>query len=123
MVKLLYLMEVYSRYKTTFVEDAVNDLFRATRFRLHRVQANGGIEDRCDVVKRENGVPYDYASTSEKVNMGLDIINTLSAAYGVSVPLFIDNAESVTDLQQCHSQRIRLVVSEMDKELRVVYET
>ncbi|MBP3411929.1 MAG: AAA family ATPase [Oscillospiraceae bacterium] len=122
-VKLLYLMEVYSRYKTTFVEDAVNDLFRATRFRLHRVQANGGIEDRCDVVKRENGVPYDYASTSEKVNMGLDIINTLSAAYGVSVPLFIDNAESVTDLQQCHSQRIRLVVSEMDKELRVVYET
>jgi hypothetical protein len=57
-----------------------------------------------------------------KINLGIDIINTLSAAYGVRVPLFIDNAESVPNLEHCHSQRIRLVVSENDKELRVNYE-
>ena len=52
-----------------------------------------------------------------------DIINTLSMAYGVSVPLFIDNAESVTRLETSASQVIRLVVSENDKELRVNYGT
>lgn len=118
---LLFLIEEYSRYKTTFVEDTVNDMFRIARFRLYRNQANGGVEDRCDVV--HEGVPYSSVNNGMKINLGIDIINTLSGAYGVRVPLFVDNAESVTNLEHCHSQRIRLVVSENDKELRVNYES
>ena len=118
--KMLYLMEEYSRYKTRFVEDSINGLFRIARFRLFREQANGGIEDRCDVV--HEGVPYISVNNGMKINLGIDIINTLSTAYGVRVPLFVDNAESVTNLEKCGSQIIRLVVSENDKELRVNYE-
>ena len=118
--KMLYLMESYSRYKTRFVEDSINGLFRIARFRLFREQANGGIEDRCDVV--HEGVPYISVNNGMKINLGIDIINTLSTAYGVRVPLFVDNAESVTQLEKCGSQIIRLVVSENDKELRVNYE-
>lgn len=118
---LLYLCEEYSRYKTTFVEDNINGMFRLARFRLYRDQANGGVEDRCDVVYE--GVPYSGVNNGMKINLGIDIINTLSNAYGVRVPLFVDNAESVTNLEHCHSQRIRLVVSENDKELRVNYES
>ena len=118
--KMLYLMEEYSRYKTRFVEDSINGLFRIARFRLFREQANGGIEDRCDVV--HEGVPYTSVNNGMKINLGIDIINTLSTAYGVRVPLFVDNAESVTSLEHCNSQIIRLVVSESDKELRVNYE-
>ena len=118
--RFLYLMDEYSRYKTRFVEDSVNGLFRIARFRLFREQANGGIEDRCDVV--HEGVPYISVNNGMKINLGIDIINTLSMAYGVKVPLFVDNAESVTKLEICNSQIIRLVVSETDKELRVNYE-
>ena len=118
--KMLYLMDEYSRYKTRFVEDSINGMFRIARFRLFREQANGGIEDRCDVV--HEGVPYISVNNGMKINLGIDIINTLSMAYGVKVPLFVDNAESVTQLEQCGSQIIRLVVSENDKELRVNYE-
>ena len=118
--KMLYLMEEYSRYKTQFVEDSINGLFRIARFRLFREQANGGIEDRCDVV--HEGVPYISVNNGMKINLGIDIINTLSTAYGVRVPLFVDNAESVTQLECCNSQIIRLVVSENDKELRINYE-
>ena len=117
---LLFLCEEYSRYKTSFVEDSINGMFRLAHFRLYRDQANGGVEDRCDVVY--DGVPYSGVNNGMKINLGIDIINTLSAAYGVRVPLFVDNAESVTNLEHCHSQRIRLVVSEHDKELRVNYE-
>ena len=118
--KMLYLMDEYSRYKTRFVEDSINGLFRIARFRLFREQANGGIEDRCDVVY--DGVPYISVNNGMKINLGIDIINTLSMAYGVRVPLFVDNAESVTQLESSTSQIIRLVVSENDKELRVNYE-
>ena len=118
--KQLYLIDEYSRYKTQFVEESINSLFRIARFRLFREQANGGIEDRCDVVYE--GVPYINLNSGAKINVGVDIINTLSTAYGVSVPLFVDNAESVTKLENSTTQIIRLVVSENDKELRVNYE-
>lgn len=118
---LLYLLEEYSRYKASFVEDSVNSMFRLARFRMFREQANGGVEDRCDVTY--NGVPYLNVNDGMKINLGIDIINTISNAYGVRVPLFVDNAESVTALEHCNSQRIRLVVSGFDKELRMVYET
>lgn len=114
--RMLFLIEEYTRYKTQFVEDSINGLFRIARFRLFREQANGGIEDRCDVVFE--GVPYINVNNGAKINVGIDIINTLSRAYGVTVPLFVDNAESVTKLEAAECQIIRLVVSENDKKLR-----
>lgn len=117
---MLFLIDEYSRYKTKFVEDSINSLFRIARFRLFREQANGGLEDRCDVVY--DGVPYINVNNGAKINVGIDIINTLSRSYGVTVPLFIDNAESVTKIESSDTQIIRLVVSENDKELRISYE-
>lgn len=116
--KMLYLMEEFVRFKARFVEESVNDLFRIVSFRLFREQANGGLEERCDAVV--GGVPYMGLNNGMKINAGIDIINTLSRHYGVTVPLFIDNAEAVTRLEDCGCQVIRLVVSEEDKELRMV---
>ncbi len=116
----LYLIEEYTRYKTQYVEDSINSMFCVAKFRLFREQANGGVEDRCDVVY--DGIPYINLNNGAKINVGIDIINTLSTAYGVSVPLFVDNAESVTRLEHSNNQIIRLIVSGEDKELRVNYE-
>ena len=116
--KMLYQMEEFTRFKARFVEDGINSLFCLATFRLFRVQTNGGLEERCDVVYK--GVPYMGLNNGAKINVGIDIINTLSRHYGVTVPLFVDNAEAVTRLLDCDAQVIRLVVSEEDKELRVV---
>ena len=118
---MLFLMEEFTRFKAKFVEDSINSYFRLATFRLFREQANGGVEDRCDVVY--NGVPYADVNNGMKINVGIDIINALSRHYGVTVPLFVDNAESVTQLEPCNAQVIRLVVSESDKELRIINET
>lgn len=118
--EMLFLIDEYSRYKTQFVEDGINSMFRIARFRLFREQANGGVEDRCDV--EFNGVAYPNLNNGARINIGIDIVNTLSHAYGVTVPLFVDNAESVTNLEKSDCQIIRLVVSEMDKKLRCEYE-
>lgn len=116
--KMLYLAEKFTRHKARFVENSINSLFSIARFRLFREQANGGLEERCDVVF--DGVPYIGLNNGAKINVGIDIINTLSRHYGVTVPLFVDNAESVTRLTASGAQVIRLVVSEEDKELRMV---
>lgn len=118
--KMLFLADEYTRYKTQYVESSVNSLFRIARFRLFREQANGGVEERCDVVY--DGVPYIGLNNGMKINVGIDIINALSRHYGVTVPLFVDNAEGVTRLEQSEAQVIRLFVSESDKELRCVNE-
>lgn len=115
---MLFAMEAFVRYKARFVENSINDLFRVATFRLFREQANGGLEERCDA--QYGGVPFLGLNNGMKVNVGIDIINALSRHYGVKVPLFVDNAEAVTKLEECDTQVIRLVVSEEDKELRIV---
>ena len=118
--KTLWLIEDFIRYKTGFVEDSINSMFRLAKFRLFREQANSGVEERCDVTF--DGIPYASLNSGARINVGIDIINTFSRHYGVSAPLFIDNAESVTRLEETDTQVIRLVVDETCKELRCNYE-
>lgn len=113
----LWAMEEFVRFKAKLIEDNVNGLFRLVTFRMFREQANGGLEERCDVVL--NGVPYPSLNNGAKINVGCDIIRRLSEHYGVAVPLFVDNAESVTRLEEAGTQVVRLVVSAEDKVLRV----
>jgi len=54
-----------------------------------------------------------------KLNVGLDIINTLAEHFGIAPPVIIDNAESVTEILPTIGQQIKLVVSAKDKVLRV----
>lgn len=115
--KMLDLIGDFTRYKVQFVEESINRRFELVKFRLFREQINGGVEDCCDVTV--NGVPYDGGlNNGARINAGVDIINALSRHYDAYVPLFVDNAESVTKLERAGTQVIRLVVSEADKELR-----
>ena len=114
----LAMCEDFTRYRCQFITDSVNSRFKLARFRLFVEQVNGGLADCCDVMV--GGVPYADLNNAMQINVGLDIIETLSEHYGLRVPLVVDNAESVTRLQEIDTQVIRLVVSENDKELRVV---
>ena len=114
----LAMCEDFTRYRCQFITDSVNSRFQLARFRLFVEQVNGGVAVCCDVMV--GGVAYKGLNKAMKKNVGLDIINTLSEHYGIRVPLVVDNAESVTKLQEIDTQVIRLVVSENDKELRVV---
>ena len=114
----LYLTEEFIRTKVNMLESKINSKFRYARFKLFKENINGGFEEVCETLY--NGVPYSSGlNNAAKINVGLDIINTLSEHYKFSAPIFIDNAESVTKLIDIDSQVISLVVSEKDKTLRV----
>lgn len=114
---MVELCEDFIRYKVQSITDDVNSRFEMVRFRLFTEQINGGLSECCDATV--DGVPYESnLNSAAKINAGLDVIAALSAYSGVKVPLFVDNAESVSHLLPLDTQVIRLVVSEQDKELR-----
>ncbi|MCT1577977.1 AAA family ATPase [Oceanobacillus kimchii] len=116
--KELYLTEEFTRTKVDLLEEKINSKFEYARFNLFKQNINGGLEEVCDTTYK--GVPYASGlNNAAKINIGLDIINTLSKHYEVEAPIFIDNAESVTKLIDTNAQIISLIVSENDSQLRV----
>ncbi len=113
----LYLTEEFIRTKVRLLEDKINSRFKMARFKLFNTLVNGGIEECCETTY--NGVPYSNLNNGARLNIGLDIINTLAEHYGFAPVVFIDNAESVTDILPTKGQQIRLIVSAEDKKLRV----
>lgn len=114
----LYLTEEFIRTKVNLLEDRINSKFKYARFKLFDTQINGGLTEVCETLY--NGVPYSSGlNNAARINVGLDIISTLSQQYGFSAPIFVDNAEAVTKLINMDAQIISLVVSEPDKQLRV----
>ncbi len=114
----LYLTEEFIRTKVRLLEERINSRFKLARFRLFDVQVNGAVVECCETTYQ--GVPYSGGlNNAARINVGLDIINTLAEHYGFAPPIWIDNAEAVTQLIPTKGQMIRLIVSEGDKTLRV----
>ena len=114
----LFLTEEFTRTKVSLLDSKINSKFKYARFKLFDDQINGGLKEICDTTFE--GIPYDGGlNRAAQYNVGIDIINTLSEYYGFSAPMFIDNAEAVTQLIDTDAQVIRLVVSEADKKLRI----
>lgn len=118
MDRIIAMCEEFTRYRVQAITESVNSKFRLTRWRLFTEQVNGGLADCCEPMDR-NGSTFEGTNNAMQINIGMDIIDTLSAHFSRRVPLFVDNAESVTHLQPIGSQVVRLVVSEQDKELRI----
>ena len=114
----LFLIEKFIIKKVEMLEGQINSRFKLARFKLFETQINEGIKECCEVLY--NGVPYNHGLNSgARINVGLDIIQTLSDYYGFQAPVFVDNRESINDLFPISSQVISLVVSN-DKALTIL---
>lgn len=116
--QILYLLEEFIRFKLDKVSETINSHFKTVNFKLFEMQLNGGMKDCCECTV--NGVPYSTLNSGHRIVAGLDIIRSLSELYGVSVPIFVDNAESLNDFNvpDMDTQLILLSVS-ADKQLKV----
>ncbi len=119
--RLADLCEAFVRYKTGAIEESVNGRFETVRWELFEEQVNGGLAERCEAIV--GGTAYNGGlNDGARINAGLEVVDVLSGFYGVSVPLMVDGAESVTRLRRTVGQVIRLAVSENDPVLRVEME-
>lgn len=113
-----FLIDEFIKAKVDMLEESINSHFEYARFKMFNVLVNGNIEECCETTYK--GVPYRSMNNAARMNVGLDIINALTSYYKVNAPVFIDNAEAVTDFIKCNSQTIKLVVDADFKELTMI---
>ena len=113
----LHLADQFVRTKVSMLEESINSRFKLANFKLFEEQINQGLSETCVVTS--NGVPYPSLNSGMRLNCGIDICNTLSKHFDKSIPMFLDNSESVTGILPSKNQQVRLVVSKKDKELRI----
>lgn len=112
-----YLMDEFVKAKVNMLEESINARFKLARFKMFNVMLNGNVEECCETTYK--GVPYRSMNNAARINVGLDIINALTSYFKVNAPVFIDNAEAVTDFIPVNSQTIKLIVDESESQLVV----
>ncbi len=111
--KLEFSADKYEKAKAEELEARVNGLFKYAKFTLFSKLNNGGEEPTCKATF--NGVPFSDLNTAGKILVGIDIINTLSAHYKVTAPVFLDNRESISVIPETAAQVVNLIVSPFSK--------
>ena len=115
--RIVNLVNLFERRRAESLDASISGEFSLVRWKLSEVLINGNINPTC--VCTVNGVPYQDLNNAARIQAGCDIISTFCRKKGLSMPVFIDNAESITVIPGMDCQVIRLVVSEADKTLRV----
>lgn len=106
----------FIKAKDEMLTRRINGLFRVVSFSFIKEQKNGGEKTTCFCTV--NGTPYMDVNAAGKLNAGLDIINAICTAKGISAPIFIDNRESFNEIIPTVSQVINLRVT-YDKSLTI----
>ena len=112
-----YTIAQFCKARIEHVESRINGMFSTVRFRMYEQQINGGEVETCEATV--DGVPYSDLNSAAKINAGLDIINAICTARGITAPIFIDNRESVSDIITTCGQVINLVVDDNCKTLKI----
>lgn len=112
-----FIINDFNRAKIDECSKRINSLFSIAEFKLFDHTIDGNEFEVC-IATNKKGVPISNTNTADKVNVGLDIINTLCKFHGVTAPIFIDNSESVNSFIDTESQLINLVVTS-DKVLTI----
>ena len=80
--------------RSRMLNERVNGMFSFAGFKLFDTQVNGEIKETCESTVK--GVPYADVNAGWKIIAGIDIASVIQRHFGVSLPLFVDNAESVS---------------------------
>lgn len=119
----LTLADQFIRLRAMDLEEDINSHFEVVRWKLFDMQVNGGVKTCCEAMAdNDNGIFVEYGSNlndGRRIQAGVDIINAITKATGVTAPIWIDGAGELTKKLNTQSQCIRLYASEADKALRV----
>lgn len=118
----LVLFEEFFITKQNMLQEIINSHFSVVKWKLFDFFEDGGLNEAvCEPMI--DGVPFSSLNNGSRMQAGLDVSNTLMKQEGYIVPIFIDNAEGLTnhnrDFVQVDTQVIAMYVNEDDKTLRI----
>jgi DNA repair protein SbcC/Rad50 len=98
----------YKKAKIEAIESKVNSYFSLVRWKFYEQNiTNDDMKEICTALDKD-GVNYENTNDGTVINMGVDIVNGISKAFGVNVPLFVDRKESAEDIVDTEQQTIYL---------------
>lgn len=122
--KILYEVKLVEREKCNLAESDINSHFDIVKFKFFDYQKNGEIKE-CLIATIDGKRFGESTNRGREILAKLDIIKGLQNFYGQYYPVFLDNAESLSEetLKRIDMpcQLIKLKVSD-DKDLRIEVE-
>lgn len=103
----------YEEEKSKIISDRVNGKFEYVQIEMSETNKSGDIIPAC-VVKDNKGVNALVTNNASKVLCGIDIALAFQKFYGINLPVFVDNAESINseNFPGINNQVIKLIVDE-----------
>ena len=110
------LIESYQREYADIVRERVNVKFDKVVVEMTRPNKSGGLDDVCNLSL--DGVANTNNSASEII-IGCEVCEAFQQHYGLSMPLFIDKAESINEWNMPKHNGQTIILSVSDKEFNV----
>lgn len=107
----LDLTKSFISFKCKSAEDSINSLFEDVTFQLfEKNKSNDEIKETC--ILRFRGIKYQDLSYSTKIIAALEVVRAFQKFYNVTVPVTLDNAESITGIVNTGAQTFFMKVKE-----------
>lgn len=105
----------YEREKASIIYNRVNNKFDYASVEMTDTDKSGNMVDTCRVLD-EDGVNASVTNFASYIRCCIDLSTAFCQFYGVSIPMFIDFAESITEdnYPEVRRQTIKLIVDECD---------
>ena len=107
----LSLIQSYRMSYIRQLEQNITALFEGgITFRMYDFTLEGNPVETCTPLV--DGTPYQTVNTARRINAGIEIASAISRAHDISVPMWVDGAESVNRVETASGQQILLRVSD-----------
>lgn len=85
--------EEMERQRAEIIGSRIRSMFSWCRVEMEQRKKDGTMQPACNIIL--DGVPSQVTNTASKMLVGIDLSNAFSVFHGVSLPLFVDNNESM----------------------------
>ncbi len=103
-----FLMDIL-KDKATYYNKTINSQLKNSKVSLFELKKNGNIKEIFTITR--NGIKYNLLNWANQINAGIELITFLQAQKNINLPIFIDNAEAVNQLQTFESQSFESYVN------------
>lgn len=119
--KILDLLDELDKAKNETLSDSINSHFSLVRWKLFELNKSGGYKSVCIPTVNGKSILTTMSNKGNRILGRVDICNSIQKISGISVPIILDDSESLsTDNQKkvaemVDSQLIMLIVNDNEK--------
>lgn len=119
--KILDLLDELDKAKNETLSDSINSHFSLVKWKLFELNKSGGYKSVCVPTVNGKSILTTMSNKGNRILGGVDICNSIQKISGMSVPIILDDSESLDSTNQkkvaemVDSQLIMLIVNDSEK--------